>query len=435
MLVLLMKNRSLFHTALSLANWLYAVILDSADDEGVHGLCKAANSTELSVQQDISIQALQEDIKCLNERGVENAFKESVACLQSIIQLLEFEVAMAGNTASWSVHHDAAVVLFEQIIAHHATGKATDGSETTPWLSILDRVSYPFRRIPLGRGRQILTSDQSALRFYTAHLLWLDVLAATATGTAPRLTKYHAELLEGEPPTIRLGEYVGCHSWATLSIAEVASLATWKRTQTASGSLSNLELVQRACGIEKRLRSKMATLLSSSSSASSTNNNIYDPSAYPPVTPYLGFQEMTGQLSGLESGPTSAAMALHTRIWAQATITYLNIITSGLQPSLPEIRASVDTTIELLKTLPSPLALRTLVWPFAVTGCCALPEQEALFVGLVEAMGAMAVFGTIREALRIMQNVWEHMKSGCVEPQMWDIATCFSLLGHPPLLV
>ncbi|KAH8166979.1 hypothetical protein CIB48_g1272 [Xylaria polymorpha] len=404
-LVLLMKNRALFHTALSLANWLYAVILDSLD--GSHGECKRANWAELQAHQEIAIQALQEDIKALNERGVANAFRECVSCMQSVIQLLEFEVATA-STANWQVHHDAAVVLFDQLMTHHATTTPTTAA-TSPWSSIMERIGFPFRRIQLGTGKIILTSDQSAYQFYTAYLLWIDIIAATGSGSAPRLQKYQAELLDGERPRISLGEYVGCHSWAMLAIAEVAGLAAWKRGQQSSGTLSMVHLVRKACEIEGRLRQRMETL--AAEWAGDRASNIYDPSAHHPVTPYAGFHEMV-------AARQSPAVDLHTRIWAQATVTYLHVIASGLQPTLPEICASVEETIRLLRALPSPLAVRTLVWPFAVTGCLALPEQESFFVDLVNDMGAMQVFGTVREALSIMQAVWQHKDNGCIGPQI-----------------
>ncbi|KAI0433883.1 fungal-specific transcription factor domain-containing protein [Xylaria sp. FL1042] len=446
MLVLLMKNRALFHTALSLANWLYAVVFDSLD--GQHSACRRANWAELQAHQEIAIKALQEDIKALNERGVAHSFKESVGCMQSVIQLLEFEVAMA-DTANWQVHHDVAVVLFDQIVTHHATtttttittttmeGDASSSSATpttttiTPWSSVLDRIGLPFQRIPLGEGRYILASDQTAFKFYTAYLLWIDIVAATAHGEAPRLQKYHAELLAGDEPAIRLGEYVGCESWAMLAVAEVAQLAAWKREHQSKGSLSMVELVRRACAIERGLRRKMEALAVIPVDRAS---NIFDPSAHHPVTPYSGFHEMLAS----STAQKTLAIALHTRIWAQAAITSVNVIASGLQPSLPEIRASVEATISLLRALPSPLALRTLVWPFAVTGCLAQPGPETdYFSDLVTDMGAMNVFGSVKEALAIMRLVWKHREEGgcCVDPQMWDIATCFSVLGHRSLLV
>ncbi|KAI1313955.1 fungal-specific transcription factor domain-containing protein [Xylaria venustula] len=450
MLVLLMKNRALFHTALSLANWLYAVLFDSLD--GGHGACRRANWAELQAHQETAIRALQEDVRALNQRGVADAFRETVACIQSVIQLLEFEVAMA-DTANWQVHHDVSVVLFDQLITHHAktetnsdsSSSSFSSSTSTPasacasspfpnaWSSILDRIGFPFCKVSLENGRHILSSDQSAFKFYTAQLLWIDVVAATAHGEAPRLSKYHAELLvtpcSDHPPTIDLGEYVGCQSWVVLEIAEIARLAAWKRAQQTSGCLSMRELGSRSRAIEARLRLKMEGLEVFPVDRAS---DIYDPSAYHPVTPYSGFHEMLASTTTQKNH----AITLHTRIWAQAAQTYLHVVSSGLQPSLPAIQSSVEATMALLRLLPSPLALRTLAWPFAVTGCMALPEHYPFFTGLVADMGALHVFGSVREALNVIQTVWEHRKGGCAaDPMMWDIATLFSVLGHPSLLV
>ena len=75
-----------------------------------------------------------------------------------------------------------------------------------------------------------------------------------------------------------------------------------------------------------------------------------------------------------------------------------------------------------------------MVWPFAVAGCLAAPEQEAFFVGLVGGMGPMQVFGSAKEALGIVQSVWAHRKRGCVDPQSWDMAACLGILGPSALL-
>lgn len=485
MLILLMKNRALFHTALSLANWLFAVLLGGAgvDEAGgdMHVGCKAANWAELQTHQATAIRALHEDVKALDSRGVAHAFRECLACVQSVVQLLEFGVAMAGahnnnngndngngndNSAGsgtgtgtgWQAHHDAAVVLFDQLIAHHATPSDRYGAPTTPWASIMDRIGYPFHRIPLGNGRYVLTSDQSAFLFYTAQLLYIDIVAATANAEPPRLRAYHAELLhsDGGDPRIRLGEYVGCHSWALSSLAAAASLAASKRKrrQTTDFSASDASAFARqASVIEARIQQRLATL-----SPPATSANIYDPSAHHPALPNWSLPSTitTTTTADLASRANSPAVDLHTRIWAHATLLYLRIATHGFRAhGDASIRASVRTIVALLRILPSPLALRTLVWPFCVAGCLALSKEEkqiaqaqeeedgdddddeqVFFEDLVAKLGVVQVFGTVREALHVMRAVWEHRRGGCCDdPNMWDVATCLSVLGHRSLLI
>ncbi|GAP85277.2 putative c6 transcription [Rosellinia necatrix] len=480
MLVLLMKNRALYHTALSLANWLFAVLLDDSiaitttttttttttnssssgggvdgsgngrddSDGSTHSECRRANWAELQAHQGVALRALAEDVRRLGLRGgVAGSLRGGVACLQGVVQLLEFEVAMAGAVAAgtWPAHRDAAVALLGQLVAHHATPTDRDGAPSTPWASVMDRIGLPYRRLLLGGGggggrrRPLLTSDQSAFLFYTARLLWIDVLAATADGEAPRLRAYHDELLRGDDPRVRLGEYVGCHSWAVAEIAEIAELAAWKKRagRAAAGSPSAVELARRSGAVSSRIRRRLADLgpLPGAAAAVGPASDIYDPSAHHPVTPYSGFHGDDVSAATTPAARSAPAVDLHTRIWAQAALMYAGVVASGLQPERPEIRASVLAAIDLFRALPSPLAVRTLVWPFAVAGCLALPEQRPFFVDFVARLGAVRVFGAVTEALDVMRAVWAHGADGCLDPQMWDIATCFSLLGHNSLMV
>ncbi|KAI0158208.1 hypothetical protein GGR57DRAFT_39187 [Xylariaceae sp. FL1272] len=174
MLAVLMKNCTLFHTTLSLANWLYAGILESA--EGSHNACIAANWTELQTQQEKAMNAMQQDVKSLNNRGIANSFIDCISCLQSMVQLLEFEVAMA-HTAQWQIHLDAAIVLFDQLIVNHASSEAKE-----QWNSLQHRLSFPQDRHPLKNGRKILTSDPLSFRFYTAYHTMARYRGCNSTG-------------------------------------------------------------------------------------------------------------------------------------------------------------------------------------------------------------------------------------------------------------
>ncbi len=126
---------------------------------------------------------------------------------------------------------------------------------------------------------------------------------------------------------------------------------------------------------------------------------------------------------------------LNTQIWGQATITYLSVVLSGWQPSSSEIRNSVAQTVELLLSLPSPDCLRTLVWPFTVTGCLAAPDQEQVFRDMVAAMGPLKVFGTIRESLAILEHVWARRAEIDENPDQWDLGACLNCLHQPALLI
>ncbi|KAK8065502.1 hypothetical protein PG997_012249 [Apiospora hydei] len=417
LLVLLMKNKALFHTALSLASYFTAVVM-AGWDPGRHEDCKAHNWSELQKQQGLGIQALQRDLERVNERGVARSLKSSVRCLESIVQALYFEVAVA-NTQNWQVHLDGASVLFGQIIQTHAT----DGEK--PWFSVLASMSPGNLAKDLGNGRHPWAPSQAAFRFMTASLIWNDVIASTALERAPSLQQFHAELLEGPNPALQTEEFVGCPNWIVLLISEIATLDAWKKGMKASGLLCIIELVQRASIIEQRLQSGITELYHAPIDYPTNRADQLAGEAFAA----LGVEA----LHDFDKLRTTPSHSLSAKIWAQAALIYLRVVVSGLQPCQPEIRASVADIISLFRALPSPLCLRTLVWPYAVAGCLATPDEELFFRELVDAMGSLQIFGAVKEALSVMSTVWEHR--ACTNPDTWDIAACFKVLGHTSLLV
>lgn len=122
-----------------------------------------------------------------------------------------------------------------------------------------------------------------------------------------------------------------------------------------------------------------------------------------------------------------------TRIWAHAAHTYLLVVQSGWQPANPEVRNCVARTIDLFMELHSPGWLRTLAWPFCVTGCLAEEGQEPVFREMVSSLGALQMFGTMRVAMSIMENVWRNRAQ--IDADSWDLAACLRSTGHRVLLV
>lgn len=80
-----------------------------------------------------------------------------------------------------------------------------------------------------------------------------------------------------------------------------------------------------------------------------------------------------------------------------------------------------------------PALLRTMVWPFCVAGCLAEPAHEAQLRAIVQALQPPSVFGTVRKALEIMENVWRNRDAGDAASR--DLPTCFRNQGELVLLV
>jgi hypothetical protein len=424
LLVTLMRNKSLFHIALSLTGYIFSEVLKSGDRS--HTQCLKHNWNELQHQQELAMQELQADIQELNNRGICGYVKENTRALGSMVQILSSEVAIA-NAGNWQIHLQAASFLFDQIMEHRGT--AEDGSPC--WYRVLrDLGEGPVVPHSVPDIHRPWSADQASLRFFTASLLFFDTLSATALEQPPRLQKYHDHLLTTFPvccnthpslackPHLNMEEFFGVPNWVFLAIARTATLAAWKKEEKLANSLSMTCLVARAVDIEQDLRTHIQDLDLWLNGLPPTQIVVDDPSnplSTPTFTPY--------------------DRALISRIWAQAALTYLSVVVSGWQPSSPEVRTSVTATISLIQRLSSPVNLRTVVWPFAVTGCLATACEEQFFRDLVAGMGPLQAFGTVREALQIMEQAWTHRD--CLEVVMdnWDLAACFRSLGHPALLV
>ncbi|KAH8682285.1 fungal-specific transcription factor domain-containing protein [Xylariales sp. PMI_506] len=415
LLVLLMKNKALFHAVLSLASYFFSLVLSVTIDD--HHDCKEHNWAELQKQQELAIKELQRNMSNLYSTGIQNSFEKSIEAVESIVQFLTFEVVI-DSQENWQAHLTAATNLFEQIHSIFAT------DSEKPWYSVLARMGPENLEIQLPYGAHPWTSAQSSFRFLTVDLVLKDILASTALGKRPSLQRFHSELLDGDNAHLLSEDFNGCHNWVILLIGEIASLDAWKKEQKSAGTLSMMHLVKRASCIESRLHTGLVLL------ETVPLEGMVDPSARPPDQTSLGsISEPSIQLDKMRTTPSQA---FHSRIWATAALTYLAVVVSGFQPALPEIQTTVAANMALFRMLPSPLCLRTLKWPFAVTGFLSLPGQEDFFRDIVSNMGMLQIFGTAGETLKVLNGVWEYRSQ--IEADSWDIASCLNILGHPSLL-
>lgn len=122
-----------------------------------------------------------------------------------------------------------------------------------------------------------------------------------------------------------------------------------------------------------------------------------------------------------------------TKIWGCAARIYLAVVISGWLPLLPEVRSNVAHALELLQTMAGSSQLRALAWPLCVIGCVAENTQEQTIRNLFAELDKPTLIGTLDEALRVMESVWQIR--GSMNPEVWDIQACLNILGTPSLLV
>ncbi|KAM7193868.1 Fungal specific transcription factor domain containing protein [Rhypophila sp. PSN 637] len=444
LLTLLTRNKSLLHGALGVASHFWTVITCSStaqtgtdDPLVIHQSCKRRTCEELQKQQELLLQELQRDMQAILLRGgIKDHPVESSRVLASIVQMLTFEVAVA-NTGNWQMHLDAAVEVFGSLMGHCMF--LPDGLRDDE-----EQDDDPYSRIlaQLGRPPSVHTvhnrpwsSDQAAFRFFTACLLFYDTLASTSLDRPPRLQRFHSKLLlpisageEGQQryptPHINLAEFLGVQNWVIISMGKISALSSWKKSQMAKGQLSITQLVSKANEIETCLRQNMADLnlfaISSSRPSSSGQATSPSPSPMTPSTPSTNTSDLNFYKT---HDPTSTGT---TYVFTQATLTYLYLVTNGYQPLAPEIRGSVALTLSMLKALPTRTCVRTVIWPFTVTGCLALEEEQDSFRDFVENMGRVGELGSVKKALGVMRGVWDWRREHGSVKKQFDLGEMFS---------
>jgi hypothetical protein len=375
--------------------------------------CTGELWSRLGNQIDKCFEIIHTNMLDLNLRDKTAKALEKVHVMESIIQILMFEVVI-GRSADWNLHLTPALALLEEVFS----GADAHNSKM---ISILLSIGVPAH-YKAEYGHYMWNPDQAGFRFFAALLIFMDVIASTALGQPPRLTPYHSDFLakqdNGAPiigfTHLRLSTVVGCQNSVIVAIGQIATLYAWKQSMKRTRSLSMHELVERSTPIS----------ISINSTLDACNSNAELQRPQDPLN--LCFQSYAVRSSA------SAPSATTTRIWALAAQIYLEVGISGWQPSNAEVRRAVSGILELLHTIPYN-HLRTLAWPLCVAGCLASVDQEQGFRDVFAAKQRVELIGSLNEARRVMEKVWELRMT--LDMEAWDLAACFSILEKPVLLV
>lgn len=413
--VLLHSNRSIFYTAISLASYFFGVLL--ANGEPGHAACTDRMQHQLQKQMERALKELQKDITEINAKKPAFHIREGLVVMQSVLQMLIFEVSTASND-NWKMHLDAAVALFMQILPN------PDG-----WTENLHTLWTPKWPPPEMGIRRPWSTDQASIRFFAASLLHMDVMSSVATSSPPRLQAYLPAVVPSTPQDawtlmpqsakpLRIEEFLGIYNCVLHLLADVATLDAYKKAQRKAGCLSVADLVARGQPISDRINLQLSTLEEQFAAM---------------TTPQKMISLVQDPLISLNpQGACPPNFVLHNLIWAYTVKIYFHVVLSGWQPSSSEIRSAVDSLTDLLHGLPAGKTMQTMAFPYCVGGCLAPEEYEDRYREMVRRLGPLQVFGTLREALAINERVWANR--GQLD-ESWDISKCLNVLGHSVLLV
>ncbi|KIE00900.1 hypothetical protein MAJ_03234, partial [Metarhizium majus ARSEF 297] len=274
-------------------------------------------------------------------------------------------------------------VCFPQVqimILQSLYGKYTD------WASSLKAAAQP-----LGLLIQILRSDASlgnnskalnsthakAAAMILACHLWFDLLATLFFRQSSFLgieIGPHLQFCANE-----LGTIAGCELWIIQCVRDVLYLDVWRCQLEAQKRLSIIELARRGLEIHERLKRGLA-----------------------------GLQKEDPAIRGPGTAITS--------IFAHTAATYLNVVFSGPNPALLEIRAAVSRVLEEFYGLAQTShasTLPVLAWPLCLAGCFLGEEGRSKLWGtLTDLRGGCGEPQGRCQILRIVEECWRIRMKG-----------------------
>ncbi|KAF7796004.1 hypothetical protein EIP86_007173 [Pleurotus ostreatoroseus] len=199
--------------------------------------------------------------------------------------------------------------------------------------------------------------------------MWADLMSSVVFVHPPRFLGVYRQLLgyweagdedlwamtRSTQPCLHMENLMGCPDDVFLALAEIASLANWKKNEVAQGTLSILELVRRYEIIEKNLNQLHQG--SGRGDAESSVNPIGLFSAIPTAASI--------------PDPSDAQRQGVAKIYRETAMLYLRTILNGSYPGVTEISESVNIIVTTIQSLRFGDFDRGLLFPIVLTGCMA----------------------------------------------------------------
>lgn len=237
-------------------------------------------------------------------------------------------------------------------------------------------------------------------------IMWFDIVSSISVMRAPKYLALYRRLfgrtsvywntqLSDENLDLSTDFQSGCPDDVMIAIGEVSALAEWKASEIRNGCLSVRELIRRGDDIEQQLRQHHPD--------SGTSGEV-DQVPLHPNLPQLANAGHTTQF------PNDDIRRLTSNIFREAVTLYLHTVLSGANPAVPEISASVGTTMQLLNQLPSSEVDRSLVFPICIAGCMTDdPVNRNLLSGRLQ--GQDQNIGNLLQTRAVMEAVWRKRDS------------------------
>ncbi|KAF5136413.1 Pestheic acid cluster transcriptional regulator 3 [Metarhizium anisopliae] len=280
---------------------------------------------------------------------------EFLACGSALISFELFR----GGLDNWRPHLDAlASVVNKILVPHPSTGARESGDGV-----------------------------DKAQPFLVTKVLWLDILASTATGKAPQ-TRYQRWL---QLDQIDMSRLMGCRNWVMQAVGDISTISSRK---TRSGFLKSDELQLKAL------------------------EQVLDE----------GIERMK-----LGEDDRQALVYAITMVFATAALCQIETLRNAPSPGM-RLYTRVAGAIEAMEGLPAGVTFRGLVWPVATVGAVAASDQQSFFERAMKDVldTSGSEFTNCGTVLNVLRRCWQHQReSGLV----WTWQDGMTAMGICALLI
>ncbi|KAF5971094.1 C6 zink-finger PRO1A [Fusarium coicis] len=298
--------------------------------------------------------------------------------------LISFEV-FQGGTNNWQAHFNALVSVIQDLTSSDFDFDASNPSSP----------DFDFQR-----------GMNTAQKFILSNLVWIDILAPLATGTAPRLP-YHDWLNAGN---IDMSRVMGCSNCIMIVIGDMMVL------DSKALALEREALQIAIDDLEKRIHMGIDEALDDESTV-----------CILPQDCKRMFANRPQQLK-----PTNRSV---THLFATAALVQLYTLASEHNITSPDPHSAVSRVVQVLDNLPPHISLRGTPWPLCVAGSMAFPPNEQYFDNLLANLmdHAEAGFTNCGTVYSVMQNAWKQRRRD--PSKIWSARQSMEDMGICALLI
>ncbi|KAF3074130.1 hypothetical protein CFAM422_003679 [Trichoderma lentiforme] len=415
----LKSNKAIYHSALSLSAHYFTLLLAKDANHTLRTPCEQHVWDTLAMHMDAAIHVIKQDMDRYHKESSQSDVFSKLNVLGGVTQYLIFATAMPQD-AGWKMHLSAALTLLDEVFQSHGTDNGEYSLE-----EVLQAMTKPSIFEGIHLGFHVWNKDQAAFQFFTSFLLYVDIMASIQLGKPPRFQHHHRGLIagcegsmapDGQPrPLLEIESYVGCPGWILTILGEICTMEIAKNFAQREGVDFMTDVKAENHELMKNLRQGMTEVDATIQSE------------------FLTTQLDTIRLGEQHQKTQAKKLALIKKAWLHATMIYLSVVVDGWQPGNAFNRGNVNSILNILDILSPNLSIRSLMWPVCVCGFLATQEQEDIFRNLVSSLGPLQALGPARQAIRLMEKVWELRHQ--VDEETWGIHDCFQLSGSDILFI